>query len=488
MRNTIQLLSFVMILSLCASTCFAAKTTKPNLLIIHTDEHHVNTLGCYGSKMVKTPNIDRLAKDGVLCTSFYATTPVCSPSRGSFVSGLYPQNTPVVQNNIPLADDIVTFAEILQKQGYATGYAGKWHLDGGGKPQWEPERKFGFADTRYMFNRGHWKKLDLFKAEGSKELAPRVAARDKKGPSYAVDGADEKTFATDWLCDRTIDFIRENKDKPFCYMVSIPDPHGPNSVRAPYNTMYDNVEPPLPMAFNPTADQIPAWGQPESKGKKKNKGKVADPTKVSESLRNLLRQYYGMVKCIDDNVGKILNTLDELKLTENTIVVFTSDHSDLCGEHGRHNKGVPFENSAKVAFVISWPAKLPKGLVVNEALGTVDFAPTILDLMGCDVPKDMEGRDAAKLFLGEKPKDWEDLTVVRATGESKWIAVVSDRYKLVYSSIDKPWFYDLEKEPEELTNRYAVPEYQATIKKMKAFLLDYAKRCKDDRVAAMQGI
>ncbi len=115
-----------------------------NLLVIQTDEHHFKTLGCYGGKIVKTPNIDWIGDSGAICTSFYATTPVCSPSRGALLSGRYPQHTPVTNNNIRLDDKIVTFAEILRRNGYATGYAGKWHLDGGGKPQWDPKRRFGF--------------------------------------------------------------------------------------------------------------------------------------------------------------------------------------------------------------------------------------------------------------------------------------------------------------------------------------------------------
>jgi arylsulfatase A-like enzyme len=119
-------------------------------LIIQTDEHHFSTLGCYGGQIVETPHIDSLAEQGALCTSFDATTPVCSPSRGSLVSGLYPQKTPVVTNNIPLDDSIITFAEILKRNDYATGFAGKWHLDGNEKPQWAPKRKFGFEDNRFM--------------------------------------------------------------------------------------------------------------------------------------------------------------------------------------------------------------------------------------------------------------------------------------------------------------------------------------------------
>ena len=167
---------------------------KPNLLIIQTDEHHFGTLGCYGGEIVDTQNIDWLAEQGVLCTSFYAVTPVCSPSRASFVSGRYPQKTPVETNNIPLNDGVITFASLLKQQGYATGFAGKWHLDGDGKPQWSPERKFGFDDNRFMFNRGHWKNFEIIKAE------PRVGARDKKGqPSYSLAEADERSFSTDFL-------------------------------------------------------------------------------------------------------------------------------------------------------------------------------------------------------------------------------------------------------------------------------------------------
>ena len=159
----------IVVLLTALGQAFAA--AKPyNVLVIQTDEHHFKTLGCYGGKIVSTPNIDWIAKNGAIATSFYATTPVCSPSRAALVSGRYPQATPVTNNNIPLGDDVVTFAEILRRKGYETGYSGKWHLDGLGKPQWAPKRNFGFEDNRYMFNRGHWKKFAFSKA-GPEETA-----------------------------------------------------------------------------------------------------------------------------------------------------------------------------------------------------------------------------------------------------------------------------------------------------------------------------
>ncbi len=439
--------------------------TPVNLLIVHTDEHHFNTLGCYGGTIVETPNIDWLAKNGALCTSFYATTPVCSPSRASFVSGRYPQCTPVVTNNIPLDDEIVTFAEILGRKQYATGYAGKWHLDGAGKPQWGPERQFGFGENQFMFNRGHWKKLE------DTPKGPRVGARNKNDqPSYDVAGADDKTFTTDWLMDKAVDFIGRNKAKPFCYMVSLPDPHGPNSVRAPYDTMYDGVEVPIPATLNKTAEQTPGWAATEKGVGEKN-------------LQKIMPKYYGMVKCIDDNVGKILDYLRKEKLLDNTIVVFTADHGDLCGEHGRLNKGVPYEGSAKIPFILYYPTKVPPGTVVDEALSCIDFLPTVLSLMDVETAGREQGRDASALLMGKKPAKWDDIAFLRGTGDANWVCAVTDRYKLVYSPKDDPWLFDLQKDPEELTNCFGDVEYEPIVRQMTAELIDYCATYEDANAA-----
>jgi len=441
-------------------TSVAHAADRPNLLVIHTDEHHFNTLGCYGGTKLTTPNIDWLSKSGVTCTSFYATTPVCSPSRASLVSGQYPQNTPVTTNNIPLSDNVITFAEQLRRKGYATGYAGKWHLDGGGKPQWEPARDFGFEDNRYMFNRGHWKKLEIT------EEGPRVAARSGSKPSYSVDGADEETFTTDFLTDRAIEFIEENADRPFCYMVSLPDPHGPNSVRAPYDTMFADVEVEVPKTALKTPEQTPAWGRPEGK------------TQTVARLQPLLAKYYGMVKCIDDNVGRLIETLKEQELLDNTIIVFTADHGDLCGEHGRHNKGVPYEGSAKIPMIVYYPEKIEAGTEVGEALSCVDFLPTVLSLMDVKPHAKTEGRDASMLLTG-KVGDWHDIAFMRGTGG--WLAAVTDRYKLVYALSDEPWLFDMEEDPDELENRFEDPDYADVVRQLTEELAAYCKKYKDQR-------
>ncbi|MHC4889318.1 MAG: sulfatase family protein [Planctomycetota bacterium] len=451
---------------------------RPNLLIIQTDEHNFRTLGCcrktlppeqaliWGPKaVVDTPNIDWLAQKGALCTSFYATTPVCSPSRAAFVSGRYPQNTPVVTNNIPLDDNIITFAELLRRQGYATGYSGKWHLDGTGKPQWAPERKFGFTDNRYMFNRGHWKQLE------DTPQGPRVEARNNKGgPSYSIEGANEKCFTTDFLADKTVQFIQDNKNQSWCYMVSLPDPHGPNTVRPPYDTMYNHLKFEKPRTANKSDQNLPSWAK---------KAKRTIPNQA-------LARYFGMVKCIDDNVGKILNALRRHDLIENTIVVFTADHGDLCGEHGRDNKGVPFEASAKIPFLLCYPGKVPAGAIIHEALSCVDFLPTVMSLMTVPTTNREQGRDASILFTsGKSPKNWKDIAFLRSTGNSAqvgWVAAVTKRYKLVVSIKDDPWLFDLDKDPDELINFYKNPAYHDIVRTLAGQLLDYGKKFQDSRI------
>lgn len=455
------------ILPLLAVATLSVASAKPkNVLVIQTDEHNFRTLGCYRELMphgqafmwgegvkVDTPHLDSIAKGGAICTSFYATSPVCTPSRASLMTGVYPQNTGAPSNNLPMLDSMETFAEVLRREGYATGYAGKWHLDGDAKPGWAPPRKFGFEDNRYMFNRGHWKKLDIGKD------GPLVAARDSKGrPNYYLEGADEKTFTTDFLADRAIEFIRANQGKPFCFMVSIPDPHGPNTLRAPYDTMFD-----------PTPFRQPLSALAEGKG-------LPSFASVAKDKFNAVQmaKYFGMVKCIDDNVGRILGTLKEFGIEQDTVIVFTSDHGDMCGELGRHNKGIPCEGSARIPFLLRAPGIVQPSTVLHEAMGTVDFKPTLLGLLGISTEAKMEGRDCSGLFRkGTAPDGWEDITFSRIG--TKWFGAFTSRYKLVVSKSDPPAFFDLQEDPNELANVFGEPEHRERIRTLAKQLQSYAK-------------
>ncbi|MCL3781419.1 DUF4976 domain-containing protein [Prolixibacteraceae bacterium JC049] len=464
----IRSLSFLLLLPLCFFAT-AKKSKRPNLIVIQTDEHNFRTLGCYREQLsheqafiwgdgnnVETPHIDYLAHNGVMFNKFYATSPVCSPSRGTFVSGMYPQQNGVPKNDYPLKDEVITYSKVLEDAGYKTGFIGKWHLDGEGKPQWAPKRKFGFADNRYMFNRGHWKKL------ADTPEGPQIAGRNKKGrPNYSLDGADDKSFTTDFLTDRAIDFIKENKKLAFSLYLSFPDPHGPDAVREPYNSMYKHMQFKKPRTYPVSAENIPTWATP------------------SKKVKLTHYQYFGMVKCIDDNVGKLIDYLRKEQLLDNTIIVFTSDHGDLRAEHGRHNKGVPLEASAKIPFIVYYPQQIPSGGVIDNAFNTVDFAPSILQFMDQKVPNKMVGRNFSKLLSDPKQqKALDDITFIRAARpgkEGNWIAAVSSRYKLILSRLDEPWLIDMQTDPDEVVNYIHKKENRKVVKQLASQLRKYAK-------------
>lgn len=441
-----------------AGRSYAAKAEKPNLLIIHTDEHSFRTLGCYRDLMsedqafvwgkgnaVETPYIDSIAKQGAICERYYCSSPVCTPSRASFISGLHPQSTGAPKNGDHIRQDIKTFAHVLTEQGYSTSYVGKWHLDGHEKYSFGIEYKAGFADNRHMMRGGH---SPYFKVKDGKVVKGGLGSRQVENLPK-----EEVVHMTDWFTDKALEILERDKNKPFCVMLSIPDPHTPDYARPPYHTMYDNLDlkAPLTMAAKYTAVK-PAWARPLNK-MDHNEAEGFDP--------NSLRQYFGMVKHIDDSVGRVLKFLDENGLADHTIVIFTADHGDMFFEHNRRNKGVPYEASAKIPFVIKYPGKIPAGKVVSTAYTNVDFAPTILSMMGVPNQVPFHGTDTSADFLSSTKKVAGDRTVYFAKTGGWWVAAVDKRYKLVLDKTEKPWLFDLEKDPDELINFYDHPDYQA---------------------------
>jgi arylsulfatase A-like enzyme len=248
-------------------------------------------------------------------------------------------------------------------------------------------------------------------------------------------------------------------------MVSIPDPHGPDTVRPPYDTMFQDQQYQQPRTFDVSSIETPSWGG-------------------GSGGFNGMASYYGMVKCIDDNVGRILETLKREQLMKRTVVLFTADHGDLRGEHHRQNKGVPYEASAKVPFVIYAAGKIQPGTVVSESLGCVDFLPTILRLMECPTAGLEQGRDASSLLVsGQAPDDWVDATFIRSTsGGRGWVGVVSDRYKLIFAPTDDPWLFDLQEDPDELKNFFSDPAYREVVRDHSRLLAAYGKKYQDPYV------
>ena len=450
----------------------------PNVLLIITDEHNFRTLGCYRDQMqpaqaemwgpgvvVPTPNLDRIAEEGLLCTRAYATSPVCSPCRAAMITGRYPHQTGVPTNNEVLDRAIPTLADRLGDAGYRTTFIGKWHLGGAGKPEWSPAVDGGFQSTEFMFNRGHWKKFIL------RDGAPAIGAGSPGKPSYGLSGADETTFATDWLTDRAIDWIsQDDADKPFLAVISYPDPHGPNTVRPPYDHRFDNLSFQPPRTYN-TGRPAPKW----LGGSKKH------PVFRGEQMS----AYFGMVQCIDDNVGRLLEHLQGCGQLDETLIVMTSDHGDLCYEHDRLNKGNPYEGSARVPMLVRMPGRIKAGTVYRESVGTVDVTPTVMGLVGLQSdPKD-QGRNLTESWVkGSSGSDRSDssppITFLRNSGkQASWVAAVDRRYKLILSVNDRPWLFDAQQDPDELLNFYLRPGTEGVAKRLANALDDYGKRFQD---------
>lgn len=419
---------------------------KPGLLIIHTDEQSFWTLGCYGGEIVETPNIDRLASNGARFENFFTNSAVCTPSRGCFVTGRYPTCHGAFRNNLCLNRDEVTFAEVLRQKGYRTGYAGKWHLDGDPRPGWvHPERSMGFDDARYMFNRGHWKKIEHFPM--NKKDQPVVHP-------YSVIG-DEETYATDWLTSRALDFLEESDDRPFCYMLSLPDPHMPVRVRPPYDTIFSPDTMPLPGSFTP--ESMPDWARDLQKNSPFGVGK---PDRA-ERLRKFLALYYGEVKLIDDSVGRIIEKLEDLGLFENTIVVFTTDHGEYAGEHGLIGKNELYETAYRIPMIIHWPRGIQPGVCINQVMSTVDFQPTLLGLMGVEASGREQGRDGSALLRGES-LEWEDVAFLHHHTHSR-AGVFTREYELALVADGEDVLFDRIHDPDQVNNLYGDAAYAGLV-------------------------
>lgn len=463
----------------CASTN-SKKPERPNVLVIQTDEQSFRTLSCYREFMnsdyvdiwgseakIETPHLDRLAREGAIYTNYYATSPVSTPSRASIQTGLYPIAAKAPINDMPMDTNIETFADVLREEGYQTTFVGKWHL--GGTPRvdcfyLQPGHNAGWSDREYMFESEHNK----WYVEEQNPLKIRAVNKPPKNDQ-------ESMYSTDYLTNRCLEKLeRDSKGgKPFCMFLSIPDPHSPDISREPYKSMYKDmkVEMPVTMSEELVAER-PKWAIGG-----KNESPAFNP--------NTVREYFGMAKCIDDNIGRILAYLDDNNLTDNTIVVFTTDHGDMMFEHHKKDKGVPYECAARIPYIIRYPAKIKGGKVVNKTQTNADFAPTILTLTGSRQINGLQHGidDSAILLSSDMEVNSDRIIYMTDSPFNVWTAATDGDYKLVLSCRDTPWLFDLKKNPQETINYYSDPEYKEIATKLQKELLHQMELYKDPSIA-----
>lgn len=421
---------------------------KPNLLVIHTDQQSTWTLSSYGGKLVDTPNIDYIGKEGVILNNFFTNSARCTPSRACLLTGKYPHSTGVYDNNMVFREDEVTIANVLEQNGYDTGYIGKWHLDGDAIPGWvDPDRSKGFKDNLYMFNRGHWKKV----TENEKG----------KRPVLSKEVGDENTYTTDWLTTKSIEFMNRTREKPFFLMLSIPDPHSPLEVRAPFDTMYNPDDMPVPESF--FEENRPSWVEDTPNGTHglkdcRKKGITA------EEIKRRIALYCGDVKCIDYNVGRILKYLDKKGILDDTIIIYTSDHGDYMGEHALTSKNSLYEPAYRVPFLIRWPRKIPKGNVIKNVFSTVDFQSTVLGLMGIETTGREQGRDGSKILQGQN-MEWKDESYLYHTSWER-AGIFTKDYELALVKEGGHILFDRNNDPQQINNLFGNPDYKDVLKEL----------------------
>lgn len=419
----------------------AQERARPNIVFILVDDLRWNAPACMGHPFSKTPNIDRLAKEGALFRNAFVTTPLCSPSRASFLTGRYVRANGIKGNgnNNAASHELVTWPKLLKDAGYATAYMGKWHMGNDDSPRPGIDRWVSF--------KGQGAHVD---------------------PAINVDGKEEKVkgYMSDLLTDHAAEFVRRDHGKPFALYLAHKAVHGPFLPAERHKGLYADSAVERTPGCNDKME-----GKPALTRKIENQKPPGPGTGPGDELvRNQLR----MMAAIDEGLGKILAALEETKKLDSTMVVFTSDNGYFWGEHGLGDKRAAYEEAIRIPFLVRYPPLAKAGSVVEGAVLNVDVAPTFLDLAGAKVPDNIHGRSILPLLRGEAAS-WRASFVAEYFEEKQfgrvpsWVCLRSDRWKYIrypgLQGMDE--LYDLKADPAELRNLIADPAAQEMLAALK---------------------
>ncbi|MBS0207058.1 MAG: sulfatase [Planctomycetes bacterium] len=446
---------------LCDST-FAA-VTKPNILLILPDQMRASAMGCMGNTDVKTPHIDQMAASGILFRRTYANVPVCCPARAILLTGTYPHVNGMIANDLRLRESQVTLAEILHDAGYRTGFIGKWHLDGGPRdPGYVPPgpRRQGFDFwAAYECHHKHFE------------------------PTYFRDTPEiitVKKFEPEASCDFAVQFLQSQpKDQPFFLTVQMGPPHDPYGAPEEYMQRY------IPERITPPANWQPgSETRPAPAGGKARVGSVLNRFVPLGGLEEIAA-YYAAISAVDDQVGRLISTLKDSGLDDNTIILFTSDHGDMLGSHGLRRKRKPYDESARVPGIVRWPARIPSGQSVETLFSHVDMAPTLLALAGLQIPSTMQGTDLSRVALGETTDGPEAVLLQIFVPfnpdqvAQPWRGIVTAEQTYARYE-DKPWvLFDHQHDPSQMHNLIGDASQAELQRKLDRMLTELMKKTGD---------
>ncbi len=473
-------------------------SSRPNILFIFTDDHSSDAISAYGSKINTTPNIDRLAAEGMLFENCFVTNSICGPSRATILTGKYSHLNGQLVNGPPFDGSQQTYPKILQDVGYQTAIVGKWHLR---------SSPTGFDYWRVLIGQGPY-------------YNPPIGS---PSDTTVVEG-----YTTDIITDLTLDWLQNEReeDKPFMLMYQHKAPHRRWAPGPDHLDTYDDVVIPEPATLfddystrssaardanmqiatnltardlkivppdNLTEEQLERWNAsygPKNEALKKE-GLKGDELRAWKYQR-YIKDYLRSVASVDDNIGRVLQYLDESGLAENTIVIYNSDQGWYLGEHGWYDKRWMYEESLRTPFIVRWPGVIEAGSRNSSFVSNVDFASTFLEIAGAETPEDIQGASILPILKkNEAPSSWRNSFYYHyyeypgAHCVQRHYGVRTDRYKLIYFyNIDAWELFDLQEDPDELNNIYSDPdngELISVLKEELASLREQYQVPEDDR-------
>ena len=475
---------------------------KPNIIYIMADDLTTQAISAYGGiykDIAPTPNIDKVAKEGMLFQDVLVTNSICGPSRAAILTGNYSNLNGYYKNESggKFDDSKWTFPQEFQKNGYKTALFGKWHL--GTEP-------VGFDTFKYHNASGqqgnYWNPLYNDNGKNVKE----------KG--YATNLSTD--FALNWLG------ATEMTDKPFLMVLQYKAPHRPWHPDTKYEKLWDDIEMPYPSTFNDdykgrektagdtemTMDYFSRRDmkleRPKNLKRKERiqwdfygakAGEIVQPKGMSDEegkkwrYQNYIKDYLACVKSVDDNIGRVLTYLKENNLEDNTIIIVTSDQGFYLGDHGFFDKRFIYEESLRMPFMVKYPQRIKAGSVNEDIITNIDFAPTLLELAGIKTTQKMQGTSFVPVLEGNTPKDWQEAMYYHYYEFPFWhhvqphYGIRTQKYTLAhfYYNIDVWELYDLEKDPNQMNNIYNDPNYTSTITELKAKLKNLMIKYENDK-------
>ena len=465
----------------------ASPTSRPNILFVFTDDHSARAISAYGSRINRTPNIDRIAREGMRFDRCFCTNAICAPSRAVILTGKHSHLNGHRDNRVSFDGDQLTFPKLMRRSGYQTAVVGKWHLR---------STPTGFDHYEVLRGQGPYYNPVLRTPDG-----------EKKHVGYT----------TDIITDRALDFLdRRDAERPFMLMYQHKAPHRNWQPGPKHLTLYDDVQIPEPATLfdDYTGRERPAREQemtiaehlfdfdlkfvapniltPEQRkvwdaayGPKNEAFKAANlkgRDLVRWKYQRYIKDYLRCVASVDDNLGRVLDYLDASGLAKNTIVVYSSDQGWFLGEHGWYDKRWMYDESLTMPFIVRWPGVVAPGSSNDDFASNLDFAPTFLDIAGVEAPKAMQGRSLVPLLHDRTPPDWRTSFYYHyyehpgAHMVHRHDGVRTRRYKLIhYYRIDTWELFDLKRDPDEISSVYHDPSYAGVARWMHAELVRLRK-------------